>query len=423
VASTDADVVVVPASAGDSVSCTVDGVAADCSVPLSLTGLAEGDHNVTATAADAAGNTTEATLDWTVDTTGPTGTVSAPATLTAPFTVTFDEDASGVDTAAVVLTDEAGTTALARTLVCRTQASAVTDCTNSDVRTVDVKPTKLPVLGQYYRVQVNPVGSELVTDDLGNVGATVDDGVRAPVAASESNAGATYSWRTVSDRKAKGRSYVSEHRKGARASWVFSGKAVTWFTLTGPTQGKADVYVDGVRKTTVNKYAKSLKHGVARTVKGLAKGTNTIEIRALGKKGAKAGKGTFVAIDGFKVGKKVTATPTLTNVGWQKASGSGAVGGAYAIADLKGQTAKLCARGTSFTLTTAKGPAFGKVGVYVDGKLKKTADLFAKRLTWKTRVVVTGLTDVQHSVVIKVLGSKNRKSTGTGVVLDGVKVS
>ena len=37
---------------------------------------------------------------------------------------------------------------------------------------------------------------------------------------------------------------------------------------------------------------------------GLTKGTHTIEIRVLGKKGAKAGKGTSVAIDGFKVGSQ-----------------------------------------------------------------------------------------------------------------------
>ena len=71
------------------------------------------------------------------------------------------------------------------------------------------------MLGQYYRVQVNPLGSELVTDDLGNVAGTVDDLLRAPTKAGQSSLGATFTWRKVSDKKAKGGSFFSEHRKGA----------------------------------------------------------------------------------------------------------------------------------------------------------------------------------------------------------------
>jgi hypothetical protein len=422
VATSDADVTVTPGDISDLVTCTVDGVDTDCSVTMNLTGLSDGDHNVTATAADAAGNSAETSLDWTVDTTGPAATTSAPATLTGPFVVDCDEDAAGVDDTTVVVTDEAGAP-LSTTQVCSDQADAATDCTNTDVRHVELTPASRLMLGQYYRVQVNPVGNEVIADDLGNVSATVDDGVRAATSANESSVGATFTWRTVKDKKAKGGSYVSEHRKGARASWTFSGKTVTWYTLTGPTQGKADVYVDGVRKTTVNNYAGSVKHGVARTVKGLAKGTHTIEVRVLGKKGSKRGKGTFVAIDGFKVGTKVTATPTLTKVAWQSVSAAPASNGTYTVADLKGQSMKVKARGTGVTVTCARGPAFGKVGIYVDGTLKKTADLYAKSLTYGYGVTVTGLTDGVHTVVVKVLGSKNSKSSGTGVVVDQIGVS
>jgi bacillopeptidase F len=278
------------------------------------------------------------------------------------------------------------------------------------------------VLGQYYRVQVNPAGAATVTDDVGNVAVAVDDLVRAPTKAGESSLGATFTWRKVADRKAAGGSFFAEHRKGARASWTFSGKSVAWLTVTGPTYGKADVYVDGVRKATVNNYAKTTKHGVVRAVKGLAKGTHTIEIRVLGKKGAKAAKGTFVAIDGFKVGKTVTATPTLTKVSWQKASNSAASDKTFVAADLKGQTLKSSVRGTSVAVLGVRGPAFGKAGVYVDGKLAKTVDLYAEAVKWGPVATVTGLADTTHTVVVKVLGSKNAKSTGTTVVVDGLSV-
>ncbi len=335
--------------------------------------------------------------------------------------MTFDEDVTGVDTASVVLADEAGV-AVQSTQTCLTVAAAVTDCSNTDVRSVKLAASSKVLLGQYYRVQVNPVGSELVTDDLGNVAGTVDDLLRAPTTASESSLGATFTWRKVVDKKAKGGSYFSEHRKGARASWTFSGKSVGWLTVTGPSYGKADVYIDGKRKSTVNNYTKTVKHGVTRTVKGLAKGTHTIEIRVLGKKGAKAGKGTFVAIDGFKVGSKVTATPSLTKVAWQKVSSKAASNGTYVIADLKGQTMKASVRGTSVVLRGARGPAYGKVGLYVDGKLVKSVDLYAKSVKFGTVASVTGLTDAKHTVLVKVLGSKNKKSKSTAIVVDGLSV-
>jgi hypothetical protein len=419
VATSDASVTVTPAAVDDIVSCTLDGVDTDCDA-LDLTGLADGDHNVTATASDAAGNEAESSLDWTVDTTGPVATTSAPSSVTGPFVVDFDEDAAGVDDTTVLVTDEAGTP-VTTTMACSNDADDPTDCANTDVRHVELTPASRPVLGQYFRVQVNPVGNELIADDLGNVAGTVDDLVRAATSANENAVGATFTWRTVKDKKAQGGSYVSEHRKGARASWTFSGKAVTWFTLTGPTQGKADVYVDGVRKTTVNNYASTVKHGVARTVKGLAKGSHTVEIRVLGQKGSKRGKGTFVAIDGFKVGKKLTTTPVLSKVTWQSVATASATNGTYATADLKGQSMKFTVRGTGVTVTSARGPAFGKVGVYVDGALKSTVDLYAGAVSYGYDISVTGLTDDVHTVVVKVLGSKNTKSTSTAVVVDQVE--
>jgi hypothetical protein len=243
-----------------------------------------------------------------------------------------------------------------------------------------------------------------------------------PTTASESGAGGVYTWHKVSNKKAKGGSYYVEHRKTAKASWTFKGKAVTWLTEAGPSFGKADVYVDGHRKGTVNNYAKSAKYGVGRTFKGFSKGTHTIEIRVLGKKGAKAGKGSSVSIDGFKVGKKVTASPALSNVAWQRAKSGAAQGGAYAVADLKGQTVKVPFRGTAVTLQLPKGSTNGKASVYLDGKLKKTLDLYSKHAAWGNKFTLKGLTNAKHTVMVKVLGKKNHKASNTAVILDGISV-
>jgi hypothetical protein len=123
------------------------------------------------------------------------------------------------------------------------------------------------------------------------------------------------------------------------------------------------------------------------------------------------------------VGRKVTASPVLSNVRWSLVTQAAASGGSYSVADLKGQSTKLAFRGTGFTLTTARGPAFGKASVAIDGKVIKTVDLWSSSATWGYTVSVGGLTDGVHTVVVKVLGSKNKKSTGTGVVVDGFGVN
>jgi hypothetical protein len=58
----------------------------------------------------------------------------------------------------------------------------------------------------------------------------------------------------------------------------------------------------------------------------------------------------------------------------------------------------------------------------VDGVLVKTVDLYKASQQWMYLVTVDGLTYGPHNVVIKVLGTKNPASTGTGVVCDGFEV-
>jgi bacillopeptidase F len=68
---------------------------------------------------------------------------------------------------------------------------------------------------------------------------------------------------------------------------------------------------------------------------------------------------------------------------------------------------------------TARGPAYGKAQIWVDGVLKKTVNLYNASQQWQYPVTVSGLAYGHHTVVIKVLGTKSSLSTGTGVVCDG----
>ena len=78
--------------------------------------------------------------------------------------------------------------------------------------------------------------------------------------------------------------------------------------------------------------------------------------------------------------------------------------------------------GTRIDWITAKGKAYGKVSVTIDGVAKGTVDLYAAATAWKSQVSYSGLAAGTHTMVIQVLGLKNIAATGTKVVVDGFKV-
>jgi hypothetical protein len=83
---------------------------------------------------------------------------------------------------------------------------------------------------------------------------------------------------------------------GAKASLVFDGTRISWVGPTGPTRGKAKVYIDGYYKATVNLYSASFRP--LRTVFSttVPNGRHKITVIALGTPSR-----PVVAIDAFKV--------------------------------------------------------------------------------------------------------------------------
>ena len=80
----------------------------------------------------------------------------------------------------------------------------------------------------------------------------------------------------------------------------FNGKKVYWYTERGPTHGIADVYIDDVKKATVDLYAATFKQQVlvySDTL--LTEDIHTIKLQATGKKNA-ASTGTYILQDYFK---------------------------------------------------------------------------------------------------------------------------
>jgi bacillopeptidase F len=308
-------------------------------------------------------------------------------------------------------------TPLAGSLSCRDGGGAVVDCDTGNVVKASLTPSTPLIPGQYYSVVVNPSGgSSKVSDVDSNAVELTTQSFRADTSQQETTPAAEYEWRQVSNANAHGGSYRDEHLAGAEASFPFTGTAVTWYTVTGPSQGLAYVYIDGVLKGSYNQYASSANYKVARTFSGLTSSAHTLRIVVRGMKGASAGTGTYVSIDAFGVGGTVTNSPSL-DAEWRLISASAASGGKYTNTDLK-STATFVFRGTGVDWYTNTGPDQGKAEIRVDGVLKATVDNYASSRHYNIRRSVRSLSDAVHTLQIVVLGTKRSASSARFVAVD-----
>lgn len=111
----------------------------------------------------------------------------------------------------------------------------------------------------------------------------------------------TFTWSRVKSANASGLYKSVAVQKGQTTSMSFVGTSLTWTHSVGRNHGKADVWIDGVKKATVDLFGTTSKDGVAWTITGLAAGKHTVKIVATGTKRTGA-TGTLVTVDRFLVG-------------------------------------------------------------------------------------------------------------------------
>jgi hypothetical protein len=116
----------------------------------------------------------------------------------------------------------------------------------------------------------------------------------------DSSAAVRYGWGTVASSHASAGHYAVSAQPGAQTTFTFAGSGVTWVTVTGPSMGRAAVYIDGVKKATIDGYSSSARYGVKHAFKGLATKTHTVRIVVLGTHRSGA-KGSQVAVDEWLV--------------------------------------------------------------------------------------------------------------------------
>jgi beta-N-acetylhexosaminidase len=109
-----------------------------------------------------------------------------------------------------------------------------------------------------------------------------------PLLSQQSSSSIAYggTWHTVANGYASGGSLAYSTVAGARATFRFTGQAVSWVAYRGPTRGSAKVYVDGVYRATVNLYSSTyLARQVMYATSWTANGSHSITIVNLGTAG------------------------------------------------------------------------------------------------------------------------------------------
>ena len=401
-------------------TCKLDaGAAAACTSPKSYTGLAQGKHTFTVTGT-ASGTSTSASRSWTVDTVAPKPAIVAPSGLTSPVVIGFGELVNakkGGGTLATLTLTNGGTTVPTTTSCWRGSTSVA--CATALFDSIRLKPTGRLTSGQHYTASVS---AGVVNDRAGNANGAASKAFRGARSLQENAPGITTTWQTGPTSSAAGGSVIREHLAGAAAAMSFTGTAITWWTVTGPAYGKADVYIDGVRNKTVNLYAAARHFNASRSVSGLTNKTHRLRIVVLGVKGNKAGTGTFVAIDAFTVAGTKTNTPSLAT-NWRRIANTHLSAGHAVVSDLANATLQMTFRGTGITFYTVKGLNQGKVAVYVDGVRKATFDNYATSAAYGVKRSVGNLTDALHTVKTVVLGEHHSGGKGNLVTVDRIFVS
>jgi GH25 family lysozyme M1 (1,4-beta-N-acetylmuramidase) len=355
------------------------------------------------------------------DTVAPVATLATPTGVTGPVTVSFSEIVHQVSSDSLSLRLTSTGVPVEAAITCASRAGQQVDCRTGNVVVALLEPVDPLVPGESYQAIVNPEGTvSPIVDRGGNAAVTAEADFAPPTEVEQASPAIRYGWRTVASSKAFGRSYSMDRLEGATASFAFKGRTVTWFTVMGPTQGLASVWIDGRSKGTFNQYAPSMSFKVARSFRHLARGDHTITIRVLGREGSTGAADTQVAVDAIEAGGKVIWTPEL-RFAWGRAKNADASGGDVAVSDLAGTAATFAFYGTGVEWHTVLGPHQGRAKIYVDGALLKSVDNYAKSPATADRTIA-GLALGMHELRIVVLGEARPAARGTQTSIDAFTV-
>jgi hypothetical protein len=148
-----------------------------------------------------------------------------------------------------------------------------------------------------HRLRLQPTGTKNPAST--GTGVTLDELVVGATRTDDRSPSIAYdTWAGAVNTRASGGSVRSSGTTGAATAFAFDGTSVTWLTFHGPGQGRAAVFIDGVRVRTVDGYAPTVTWQVPESFGGLAAGHHTMRVVVLGQHNA-ASTGNRVTSDAF----------------------------------------------------------------------------------------------------------------------------
>jgi hypothetical protein len=231
-----------------------------------------------------------------------------------------------------------------------------------------------------------------------------------------------------------GGGYVYGRWTGTKLQARFSGERVRWVGPKQPNYGKADVYIDGVKRQTVDCYEPKASATLSTELfkaEGLKDGPHTLEIRLVGQKNP-ASTSTIVVIDRFEVGginaggggvRIDEAKGTLAGP-WIKGNNSTYYAKAYHYSRYTNASFKATFTGTKVAWIGPKTGAYGRARVYIDGVQQGTTVSQRGTMGWRERVWESKkLTPGTHTIEIRPTATKDPQSRGLNVVIDALDVT
>jgi hypothetical protein len=245
-------------------------------------------------------------------------------------------------------------------------------------------------------------------------------------------------WTTISPASASGGTLRRATAAGSTWTVMFTGTSVSWIGTKGNHGGRADVFLDGVKKATVDVYDSSAHYKVALwTGTGLAADTtHTLMVKVLGTHRS-ASAGTSVYVDAVDVAGTLVAVPrppvwkryqqntaaAKYSSGWTTSSVAGMSGGTHAFSHATSATVTFTFTGTRVRWIGKRASNYGKAWVSVDASAPVLVDLYSAKVLNQQRLFESAsLSAGTHTFVVRVAGTRNTKATYHYVDVDAFDV-
>jgi hypothetical protein len=210
----------------------------------------------------------------------------------------------------------------------------------------------------------------------------------------------------------------------ARATFSFEGTSVRWIGYRDEWSGRANVYLDGELKATVDTFASpSAARATLFAATGLAPGAHALTLAPAGTANA-ASRGLWVWADAFDVVERLEQDrPEVTLSGdWVVSAGPAHSGGSAAASLAQGARATFAFNGSAVSWIGYRDEWCGIAHVYLDGEFRAEIDTYAPPLQARAQAVIysiSGLPPGPHTIAVEVERQANPLALAGWVWVDG----